>query len=118
MFPCVCCGYLVNDEPPGSHNICPICGWEDDISQLRFPELAGGANKLSLLDAQSQMDGLDVSNKARALDVRREVGWRLIDLELDDIERPVSGNDYGVSYPEGERSLYYWADEYWRRTRN
>ncbi len=36
-YPCPCCGYLVFTEPPGSYTICPICFWEDDISQLRFP---------------------------------------------------------------------------------
>lgn len=36
-FPCPCCGYLVFDREPGFHQVCPICGWEDDLSQLRFP---------------------------------------------------------------------------------
>jgi hypothetical protein len=35
----------------GSYDICPICGWEDDVSQLRFPRMHG-ANKVSLIEGQ------------------------------------------------------------------
>jgi quercetin dioxygenase-like cupin family protein len=31
---------------------CPICFWDDDIVQLAFPDLAGVANKCSLIDGQ------------------------------------------------------------------
>jgi hypothetical protein len=51
MYPCPCCGYLVFDEPAGSDDICEICFWHDDLSQLRFPRMTG-ANHVSLLDAQ------------------------------------------------------------------
>ncbi len=51
-YPCPCCGRLVFDEPPGSYSICPVCFWEDDGVQLRWPDWAGGANKPSLIDAQ------------------------------------------------------------------
>ena len=43
LYPCPCCGYLVFDEGPGSYAICPVCGWEDDLSQLRFTGM-GEAN--------------------------------------------------------------------------
>ena len=49
--PCPCCGYIVHRDPPGSYNICPICFWEDEISQLRFPETTG-ANHVSPIQAQ------------------------------------------------------------------
>src|SRR6266404_5196315 len=52
MYPCPCCGYDVFGEPPGSFDICPICFWEDDVVQLAFPDLAGGANKCSLIEGQ------------------------------------------------------------------
>jgi rubredoxin len=50
-FPCPSCGYLVFDEPPGSDNICPICFWEDALSQLRFVRKTG-ANRVNLTQAQ------------------------------------------------------------------
>ena len=35
-YPCPCCVYLMFGAPPGSYDICKICFWEDDLSQLRF----------------------------------------------------------------------------------
>ncbi|WP_078530969.1 CPCC family cysteine-rich protein [Streptomyces sp. PsTaAH-124] len=37
---------------PGSYEICPVCFWEDDGAQFRWPTIAGGANKVSLIEAQ------------------------------------------------------------------
>ncbi len=51
-YPCVCCGHLTMDEPPGSFEICPVCFWEDDSVQLRWPDWYGGANHPCLVDAQ------------------------------------------------------------------
>lgn len=33
---------------PGSYDICPFCGWEDDDTQYINPEFEGGANDVSL----------------------------------------------------------------------
>ena len=51
-FPCPACGDLVFDEPPGSYDICGVCGWEDDLVQLRHPCLRGGANQQILWEWQ------------------------------------------------------------------
>ena len=51
-YPCPCCGYLVFQRQPGGSERCPICLWEDDLAQLRFPRLPGSANHVSLEDAQ------------------------------------------------------------------
>lgn len=54
MYPCPVCGYLTFAEPPGSYEICPVCGWEDDALQLEFATtLAGGANSLTLFEQRS-----------------------------------------------------------------
>jgi hypothetical protein len=82
-YPCPCCGYLVFSEAPGSYEICPICFWEDDISQLRFPLMAGGANRPNLLDAQKTFAALG-AKEARCLPhvrtpsahERQDGGWR------------------------------------------
>jgi rubredoxin len=52
-YACPCCGYLTFDEdPPGTFEICPICGWEDDEIQFNAPDCVGGANKVSLNQAR------------------------------------------------------------------
>ncbi|MGW4721764.1 CPCC family cysteine-rich protein [Streptomyces sp. NPDC004291] len=50
--PCPCCGHRVLGTMPGSYEICPVCFWEDDGLQFRWPAMRGGANKVSLLEAQ------------------------------------------------------------------
>jgi hypothetical protein len=65
-FPCPCCGYLAFSGPPGTHEFCPICGWEDDLSQLRFPGLSG-ANKISLKVAQKIFVAFGASNSEKAV---------------------------------------------------
>jgi len=54
-YACVCCGELTMDEqPPGTYQVCPVCGWEDDKAQFKKPDLEGGANRLSLHQAREQ----------------------------------------------------------------
>ncbi|MBJ8192719.1 hypothetical protein JDS79_38930, partial [Bacillus cereus] len=48
-YTCPCCGYkTLNDEPPGTYDICEICFWEDDGIQFADPDYDGGANIVSL----------------------------------------------------------------------
>jgi hypothetical protein len=50
---CPCCGYdTLKEEPPGTYDICPICFWEDDPIQFNDPDYEGGANQVSLRQAQ------------------------------------------------------------------
>jgi hypothetical protein len=114
-FPCPCCGYIVFSEEPGSYEICPICFWEDDISQLRFPTMAGGANRPSLEEAQKEFVRIGVSEERLAEHVRpvrlgdrRDPSWRALDPSRDVIEVPRPGIDYGSTYPSDSTSLYYW----------
>jgi hypothetical protein len=52
-FACPCCECLTLDEkPPGTFDICPVCGWEDDDAQFRDPDYEGGANRVSLAQAR------------------------------------------------------------------
>jgi hypothetical protein len=52
-YTCPCCGYkTLDDEPPGTYNICFICYWEDDGVQFSDPDYEGGANRVSLRKAQ------------------------------------------------------------------
>jgi hypothetical protein len=52
-YTCPCCGYKsLDEEPPGTYYICEICYWEDDDVQFRDPDYEGGANEVSLRQAQ------------------------------------------------------------------
>jgi len=52
-FTCPCCGYKTFDiEQYGSYDICPVCYWEDDLIQFEDPTYEGGANRVSLIQAQ------------------------------------------------------------------
>ncbi len=120
-FPCPCCGHLVFREPPGSHDICPICFWRDDVSQLRFPLTGGGANRPSLAEAQRNYQMLGAMEEDMVPHVRspnseepRDPDWRPIDPDVDDPERPVPGKDFSTN-PKDLTWLYYWRPTYWRR---
>jgi hypothetical protein len=53
-FACPCCGFLTLPEPAaGTYEICPVCFWEDDIVQNDDPGYWGGANVVSLAEAQA-----------------------------------------------------------------
>lgn len=113
LFPCPCCGYLVFHEPLGSYAICRVCGWEDDISQLRFPSLSG-ANELSLIEAQQQFMGHLSPGWTPKPYAPLDAGWHMIDPVADNIDIPAEGIDYDNSYPSESASLYYWRSNYWR----
>lgn len=122
-FPCPCCGYLVFRFEPGSHKLCPICAWEDNLVQLRFPLMVGGANRVSLLEAQQNYEKYGYSSRDRKVlvseplnEVRRDPQWRCLDVNRDNPELPQRGIPYADSYPESDFTvLYYWRDNYWRR---
>lgn len=121
-YPCACCGYLVNRYPPGYHEVCPICGWEDDLSQLRFADMPGSSNHVSLVEAQINYSAYGAAERRNKLEARepvngeeREHTWRPIDRKKDNLEYPKSGIDYKNSYPQDSTVLYYWRPSYWRR---
>ena len=62
-FACPCCGYYTLDEkPPGTYQICPVCWWEDDPVQFEDPTYPGGANELSLAQARENFRSMRVSD--------------------------------------------------------
>jgi len=109
--PCVCCGYLTAGEL-GSSEICDICFWEDDLVQLHFPEMAGGANKPSLIEAQRSYAEFFACERrleryvrpVRAADAR-DPGWRPIDSR--DIENVDSSG-----WPTDLTNLYWWRPSF------
>lgn len=71
-YTCACCGYkTLDEEPPGTYEICAICFWEDDAVQFEDPDYAGGANRLSLKAAQKNYQHFGACDKASIGHVRK-----------------------------------------------
>jgi hypothetical protein len=123
-FPCPCCGYQVYSQQPGSYQTCPICGWQDNLAQLRFPRMPNAANGVSLIEGQDNFERIGSAERRHTRETRapeasdrREEGWRPVDPTRDNIEEPQRGIDYADSYPVYDTTvLYYWRPTYWRRS--
>ncbi|MGC4943975.1 CPCC family cysteine-rich protein [Kribbella sp. DT2] len=118
LYPCPCCGRLVHHSDPGSYSICPVCGWEDDLVQLRWPGGGGGANRVSLVEAQRSYAKRGVAksafvSKSLPTDSGPSVdpGFRPVDLEKDNFEKPW---DVEGDWPEDRTRLYWWRPTFWR----
>jgi len=119
-WPCPCCGFDTFDEPPGSYASCPICFWDDDAVQLRWPELRGGANHVSLIDGQRNFVLVGASDPRLRAHCRMprvgesiEPGWRPVDPQLDNYEREFGG--VPALWPDDLDALYWWRRTYWRK---
>lgn len=63
-YTCPCCGYkTLDEEPPGTYEICMLCFWEDDPLQFEDPDYEGGANVISLRAAQQNVLRFGVSEE-------------------------------------------------------
>ncbi len=115
-FPCPACGHLVFSEAPGSDDICLVCLWEDDLTQLRWPDLAGGKNAVSLREAQHNVATVGAIEARFAGDVRPATVEEPLDFDF----RPISvadsfeAPDDSAPWPEDPTTLYYWRDTFWR----
>nr|WP_256102711.1 CPCC family cysteine-rich protein [Streptomyces sp. Ncost-T10-10d] len=102
-YPCPCCGHRVLDAMPGSYEICPVCFWEGDGVQFRWPTMAGGANKVSLIEAQRNYQNFGACDqhglryvRPPAEDEPLDPAWRPIDLTRDSSPAPPwTGNSTG-----------------------
>lgn len=72
MHTCPCCGYkTLENEPPGTYEICKICFWEDDAVQFEDPHYARGANHVSLIEAQRNFADFGACEKEMLKYVRK-----------------------------------------------
>ncbi len=70
-YPCPVCGYLtLDEEPPGTFNICPVCFWEDDSVQANDAGYRGGANVVSLNEAKANYASCGASEQRFRENVR------------------------------------------------
>ncbi|WP_405820662.1 CPCC family cysteine-rich protein [Streptomyces sp. NBC_01390] len=119
--PCPCCGRLVfdiEDGWPGSFAICPICFWEDDAQQFRWPSMPGGANRVSLVEAQENFQAYGACDqhgrrfaRPSADDEPLDPDWRPIDLAVDLFEDWRSGTHR--PWPTAPSVLCWWLPSFW-----
>ncbi|MCB9492530.1 MAG: hypothetical protein H6674_10745 [Dehalococcoidia bacterium] len=68
---CPCCGcFTLDQEPPGTFGLCPVCWWEDDSVQFADPDYAGGANVPCLREARREYLRTGVGDPAGRAHVR------------------------------------------------
>ncbi len=71
-FACPCCQFLtIDEEPPGTFQVCPVCFWEDDFAQFQDPSFAGGANSMSLKEARENFQSFKACGLAFSKMVRQ-----------------------------------------------
>lgn len=116
QYTCVCCGHKVFEELFG-YEICPVCGWEDDPTQIRFP-LSKGANKISLVEAQINFIKTGVLYKgflnfSPSEKYEKDSEWRTF-LKSDLVDEKDDGVNE-IDYPIDMTKLYYWNKKYWKK---
>jgi len=57
---CPCCGKH-HFENANFYEICPVCGWQDDLLQRVRPEYEGGANPKSLNQYKAEFEKKNVA---------------------------------------------------------
>jgi hypothetical protein len=109
-FPCAACGFVVFFSPGGGYEVCPVCDWEDDEIQLRFPGLAVGANQKCLYDHQGDFLSRVPPEITEYGGRSRDLEWR--PLKVDERTVPSEGPQSGREYFD---SLTGSVPYYWRR---
>lgn len=105
---------------PGSYEICPVCFWEDDGVQFRWPTMDGGANRVSLVEAQQNYREFGACDehgrhfaRPAATDEPLDPAWRPIDRSRDSFEDWHAAER--VPWPEDRSVLCWWLPTFWRR---
>lgn len=69
-YACPCCAHLTLEEkPPDTYAVCPVCFWEDDGMQYAAADSSDGANSVSLNEARANFRQFGASRR----DARRKV---------------------------------------------
>jgi hypothetical protein len=71
-YSCLCCRhYTLPEKAGGTYLICPVCFWEDDPLQFHKRELNGGANPVSLKEAQKNYEEFGACERVMLIHVLR-----------------------------------------------
>jgi hypothetical protein len=106
---CAACGFLtLSEEDYGSYEICAVCDWEDDALQLANPACGGGANQLSLIEAQAMALRLAPFEVTELKGFRRSGSWR--PMNSREITRATAQREreYWLNRAVGSRWECYW----------
>jgi len=114
-YTCPCCGYLTLSEFPGSFEICHVCFWEDDPVQILDPWYSGGANKPSLVEAQTNFESFGACDERGRKFVKgilpgdeRDPEWR----PAGDVDRLIVKRPRDIAELEWNNlnAWYYWRN--------
>lgn len=68
-YKCACCDcYTLNEKPPGTHEVCYSCSWQEDEVQETDPTFEGGGNGVSLNTARENYLKIGVSDERFTLE--------------------------------------------------
>jgi hypothetical protein len=108
-YTCPCCGFVTFEEPSGSHDICNVCGWQDDNFQLGTPFSNLGANHKSLWVSQTEFLKSVPQSTETYKGFKRDPEWRAMDYREARAAQEVviTGLDYFRETCESNYD-YYW----------
>ncbi|MFS0762361.1 CPCC family cysteine-rich protein [Peribacillus phoenicis] len=85
-YTCPCCGYkTLDEEPPGTYDICEICFWEDDGYQYEHQD-EDGANYVSFREAQKNYKKFGAKSERSLQFVRKPNNSEIKDLNWKPLE--------------------------------
>ncbi|MEU8838201.1 CPCC family cysteine-rich protein [Streptomyces roseus] len=104
-FPCIVCGQLTI-RVPGHHEICPVCGWQDDGGDYRDPDrYVGGPNHATLREARENYRAFGASERRRIDRVRPPLPEEVAAPQAEAADRVPGWLDF-VDNPEAVRTVY------------
>ena len=82
---CPCCGYYtVEIDEEAIVDICPVCYWQYDASEHRFPDIAIGPNHVSLNNARKNYKAYGACYQRFFLYTRRPLPEELPENQIHD----------------------------------
>ncbi len=89
-YTCPCCGYKTIDREDTFYDLCPVCFWETDPIQFADPNYGGGANRVSLIQAQQNFIAFKACEKSSVSQVRsplideiKDENWTAFSIDID-----------------------------------